>query len=36
MSISLPKDLIDGTIHSQPGSAEELVEQIYTLLTHKP
>jgi hypothetical protein len=36
VKVALPKDLIDGTIHSQPGSAEALIEFIYTLLTSKP
>ncbi|XP_016308579.1 LOW QUALITY PROTEIN: spermatogenesis-associated protein 4-like [Sinocyclocheilus anshuiensis] len=34
-SISLLKDVIDGTIHCKPGAAELLVQEIYTILTNR-
>ncbi|XP_006630150.2 spermatogenesis-associated protein 4 [Lepisosteus oculatus] len=34
-NISLPKELIDGTIHCKPGAAEILIQEIYTILTNR-
>lgn len=31
----LPKELIHGTIHCKPGVPEILIQEIYTLLTHR-
>ncbi|MBN3300057.1 SPAT4 protein, partial [Amia calva] len=33
--VSLPKELIDGTIHCKPGAAEILIQEMYTLLTNR-
>ncbi|XP_041917987.1 spermatogenesis-associated protein 4 isoform X1 [Alosa sapidissima] len=33
--IPLPKEVIDGTIHCKPGAAELLVQEIYSILTHR-
>ncbi|XP_006834562.1 PREDICTED: spermatogenesis-associated protein 4 [Chrysochloris asiatica] len=33
--LKLPKELIHGTIHCKPGVPEILIQEIYTLLTHR-
>ncbi|KAL2089202.1 hypothetical protein ACEWY4_016101 [Coilia grayii] len=33
--IHLPKEIIDSTIHCKPGAAELLVQEIYSILTHR-
>lgn len=33
--LSIPKEMIDGTIHCKPGAAELLVQTIYTILTNR-
>ncbi len=33
--LDVPKEYIDGTIHSKPGAAIALLGRLYTLLTHR-
>lgn len=34
-NLKLPKELIHGTIHCKPGVPEILIQEVYTLLTHR-